>query len=58
MARLYGLEQLVTSRSGFSEGIRWLFGNKAGFDAVPEKSLAVEGGLRLHGLEGESEITP
>ena len=32
--------------------------NKAGFDAVPGKSLAVEGGLRLHELEGGTEITP
>ena len=25
---------------------------------MPGKSLAVEGGLRLHGLEGGTEITP
>ena len=31
--------------------------NKAGFDAVPGKSLAVEGGSRLHELEGRTEIT-
>ena len=32
--------------------------NKAGFGAVPEKSLAVEGGSRLHELEGRMEVTP
>ena len=32
--------------------------NKAGFDAVPEKSRAVEGGSRLHELEGRTEVTP
>ena len=32
--------------------------NKAGFDAVPEKSLAVEGGSRLHELKGGTEVTP
>ena len=32
--------------------------NKAGFDAVPGKSLAVEGSLRLHELEGGTEVTP
>ena len=30
---------------------------KAGFDAVPGKSLAAEGGSRLHELEGGTEIT-
>ena len=28
--------------------------NKAGFDAVPEKNIAVEGGSRLHELEGRT----
>ena len=32
--------------------------NKVGFDAVPEKSLAVKGGSRLHELEGRTEVTP
>ena len=32
--------------------------NKAGFDTVPEKSLAVEGGSRLHELEGRTDVTP
>ena len=32
--------------------------NKAGFDAVPEKSFTVEGGSRLHELEGRTEVTP
>ena len=31
--------------------------NKTGFDAVPGKSLAVEGGSRLHKLEGRTEVT-
>ena len=30
--------------------------NKAGFDAVPGKRLAVEGGSRLHELEGRTEV--
>ena len=57
VTRLYGLRQLVTSCSVFSEEIRWLSCNKAGFDAVPEKSLAVEGGSRLHEQEGGTEVT-
>ena len=32
--------------------------NKADFDAVPEKSLAVGGGSRRHELEGRTEVTP
>ena len=31
--------------------------NKAGYYAMPGKSLAVEGGLRLHELEGRTEVT-
>ena len=31
---------------------------RAGFDAVAEKSLAVEGGSRLHELEKRTEVTP
>ena len=31
--------------------------NKAGFDAVPGKSLALEGGSRLHELKGRTEVT-
>ena len=31
--------------------------NKVGYYAVPRKSLAVEGGLRLHELEGRTEVT-
>ena len=31
--------------------------NKAGFDATPGKSLAVEGGSRLHELEARMEVT-
>ena len=57
VVRLYGLGQLETSCSIFSEEIRWLFEKKACFDAVPGKSLAVEGGSRLHELEGGTEVT-
>ena len=32
--------------------------NKTSFDAVPEKRLAVEGGSKLHELEGRTEVTP
>ena len=32
--------------------------NKAGFEDVSEKSLAVEDGSRLHELEGGAEVTP
>ena len=31
--------------------------NMAGFDAVPGKSFATEGGSRLHELEGRTEVT-
>ena len=31
--------------------------NMPGFDAVPGKSLAVEGRSRLHELEGRTEVT-
>ena len=35
------------------------FRSKASLEyAVPGKSFAVEGGLRLHELEGETEVTP
>ena len=56
VASLYGLEQLVKSCS-FSEEIRWFLKKGAGFDTVPEKNLAVEGGSRLHELEGGTEVT-
>ena len=58
VVRLYGLGHLVTSCSILSENICWLFENKAGFDAVPGKSLAAEDGSRLHELEGGTEVTP
>ena len=57
MVEFYGLGQLETSCSVFSGDIRWLFEKKAGYDAVPGKSLAVEGGSRLHELEGGTEVT-
>ena len=57
MARFYGLGQLETSCSVFSEEIRWLFDKMAIFDAVPGKSLGVEGGSRLHELEEGTEVT-
>ena len=58
MVRLYGLGQLVTSCSVFFGGDLLALRNKAGSDAVPGKSLAVEGSLRLHELEGGTEVTP
>ena len=42
----------------FFGGDSLALGNKAGFDAVPGRSLAVEGGSRLHELEGGTEVTP
>ena len=45
VARLYGLGQLVTSCSIFSEKIRSLFEKKAGFDAVPGKKSCRRGRL-------------
>ena len=58
VARLYGLGQLVTSCSVFSEEIRWLFEIRPVLMPCQEKSLSVEGGSRLHELEGETEVTP
>ena len=42
----------------FFGGDSLALGNKAGFEAVPGKRLAVEGGSRLHKLEGGTEVTP
>ena len=41
----------------FFEGDSLALCNKAGFDAVPRESLTVEGGSRLHELEGRTEVT-
>ena len=41
----------------FFEGVSLALRNKAGFDAVTGKSLTVEGGSRLHELEGRTEVT-
>ena len=41
----------------FLERICWFFEKKAGFDTMPVKSLAVEGGSRLHELGGGAEVT-
>ena len=57
VARLYGLGQLVTSCSDFSEKIRWLFEKRLVVIPCQEQSLAVEGGSRLHELEGGTEVT-
>ena len=42
----------------FSGGDSLPLRNKAGFEAMPGKRLAVEGGLRLHEIEGGTEVTP
>ena len=56
VARLYGLGQLVTSCSVFSEEICWLFETRPVLMPFQEKNLAVEGGSRLHKLEGGTEV--
>ena len=58
VVRLYGLGQLVTSYSVFSEEIRWLFEKKTVLMPCQEKILAVEGGSRLHELQGGTEVMP
>ena len=57
VARFYGLGQLETSCSIFSEEVRWFFKKGAGFDIVLGESLAVEGGSFLHELQGRVKVT-
>ena len=57
VAKFYGLGQLVKNYSVFFGGDSLAPCDKAGFDAVPGKSLAVEGNSRLHDLEGRTEVT-
>ena len=56
VAKFYGLGQLVKSCSVFSEEIRW-FSEKRPVSMPCQKRLAVEGGSRLHELEGGTEVT-
>ena len=50
------LEQLVTNYSVFPEEIRWLYEARPAL-CCARKSLTVEGGSRLHELEGRTEAT-
>ena len=51
------LEQLMTSCSVFPEEICWLYEVRPAL-CCARKSLAVEGGSRLHEPEGQTEFTP
>ena len=49
---------METSSSVLSEEIHWLFEKRPVLMPYQEKTLAVEGGSRLHELEGGTEVTP